>query len=97
MINTCFVLLCFVFLQVIYKKFQIPCPLTNDLMNMTLNSTLAHLNATATAYNEESCRPKYFVFNSQVQMEKIPVLHPGFVCVCDFYCVTMIFIRPSSL
>lgn len=76
-------------LQVIYKKFQIPCPLTNDLINMTLNSTLAQLNTTATVYNEDSCKPKYFVFNSQVQIQKIP---QGFCeCIqCDFWSVIII-------
>lgn len=60
--------------QVIYKKFQIPCPLPSEFFNMTVNSTSAHLhnnNNTATAYNEDSCTPKYFVFNSQVQIQKI--------------------------
>uniref|UniRef100_A0A8B9JBE9 Sodium-coupled neutral amino acid symporter 2 n=1 Tax=Astyanax mexicanus TaxID=7994 RepID=A0A8B9JBE9_ASTMX len=43
---------------VIYKTFQIPCPLPNDIINMTLNHTVAH--------NSSVCTPKYFVFNSQV-------------------------------
>ncbi|MBN3312962.1 S38A2 protein, partial [Atractosteus spatula] len=71
-----FSLLCMVFflIVVIYKKFQIPCPLPleHDAVNMTLNHTLSHLSAeihrraeNATVYQEDACTPKYFVFNSQ--------------------------------
>ncbi|KAI5100241.1 sodium-coupled neutral amino acid transporter 2 [Silurus meridionalis] len=78
-----FSLLCMVFflIVVIYKKFHIPCPLTNDLINMTLNSTIAQLqhNNTATVYNEDSCTPKYFVFNSQT-VYAVPILTFAFVC-----------------
>ncbi|KAF4080987.1 hypothetical protein AMELA_G00155640 [Ameiurus melas] len=76
-----FSLLCMVFflIVVIYKKFQIPCPLTTDFFNMTLNSTLAHLNATASDFSEDSCKPKYFVFNSQT-VYAVPILTFAFVC-----------------
>ncbi|XP_030627973.1 sodium-coupled neutral amino acid symporter 2 isoform X2 [Chanos chanos] len=80
-----FSLLCMVFfvIVVIYKKFQIPCPLTNDLLNMTLNSTVAQLNFTITAHSEahseDVCTPKYFVFNAQT-VYAIPILTFAFVC-----------------
>uniref|UniRef100_A0A8D3DII0 Sodium-coupled neutral amino acid symporter 2 n=1 Tax=Scophthalmus maximus TaxID=52904 RepID=A0A8D3DII0_SCOMX len=68
-------LLCMVFflIVVIIKKFQIPCPLPDDLhavnetMSKVLNATLSQLNATAVDYSEDTCKPKYFVFNSQVK------------------------------
>ncbi|XP_017340501.1 sodium-coupled neutral amino acid symporter 2 [Ictalurus punctatus] len=76
-----FSLLCMVFflIVVIYKKFQIPCPLTNDFLNMTVNGTLAQLNATIIDYSEDSCKPKYFVFNSQT-VYAVPILTFAFVC-----------------
>lgn len=57
-----------IFFQVICKKFEIPCPLevawiANDLVNNTL------IQPTAMAFNVtdgDSCRPHYFIFNSQV-------------------------------
>lgn len=53
-----------VVLQVIYKKFQIPCPLPEDFLNITepVNASESHHNTT----KDTSCKPKYFVFNSQV-------------------------------
>ncbi|MCJ8736234.1 hypothetical protein PDJAM_G00256660 [Pangasius djambal] len=76
-----FSLLCMVFflIVVIYKKFQIPCPLLTDFINMTSTNTTARPNTTATAYNEDSCRPKYFVFNSQT-VYAVPILTFAFVC-----------------
>ncbi|XP_053337372.1 sodium-coupled neutral amino acid symporter 2 [Clarias gariepinus] len=76
-----FSLLCMVFflIVVIYKKFQIPCPLPYDFINKTLNSTIAYLNTTATTYDEDSCKPKYFVFNSQT-VYAVPILTFAFVC-----------------
>uniref|UniRef100_A0A672HA11 Sodium-coupled neutral amino acid symporter 2 n=1 Tax=Salarias fasciatus TaxID=181472 RepID=A0A672HA11_SALFA len=61
-------LLCMVFflIVVIIKKFQIPCPLPND-------------NTTATDYSDDTCRPKYFVFNSQT-VYAVPILTFAFVC-----------------
>lgn len=46
--------------------FQIPCPMDSIIMNMTLiNATVAplvHENITS----DDMCKPKYFIFNSQV-------------------------------
>ncbi|XP_044834867.1 sodium-coupled neutral amino acid transporter 2 isoform X2 [Mauremys mutica] len=83
-------LMCMVFflIVVICKKFQIPCPLglEYDVMNTTLNGTLAHLATAAplhgTAQNmtsDDMCRPKYFVFNSQT-VYAVPILTFSFVC-----------------
>ncbi|NWQ68831.1 S38A2 protein, partial [Neopipo cinnamomea] len=67
-----FSLLCMVFflIVVIWKMFQIPCPMDSDIMNATLlNATL--LNATLAPFvnenitNDDMCKPKYFIFNSQ--------------------------------
>ncbi|XP_027019699.1 sodium-coupled neutral amino acid transporter 2-like [Tachysurus fulvidraco] len=77
-----FSLLCMVFflIVVIYKKFHIPCPFSNDIFNMTLNNTLTHLQDTmATDYNEDSCKPKYFVYNSKT-VYAVPILTFAFVC-----------------
>uniref|UniRef100_A0AAR2JIX6 Sodium-coupled neutral amino acid symporter 2 n=1 Tax=Pygocentrus nattereri TaxID=42514 RepID=A0AAR2JIX6_PYGNA len=69
-----FSLLCMVFflIVVIYKTFQIPCPLPLDAINMTVNSTVAHINSTI-------CTPKYFVFNSQT-VYAVPIITFAFVC-----------------
>ncbi|XP_072528558.1 sodium-coupled neutral amino acid symporter 2 [Salminus brasiliensis] len=69
-----FSLLCMVFflIVVIYKTFQIPCPLPNDIINMTVNHTVALVNSTC-------CTPKYFVFNSQT-VYAVPILTFAFVC-----------------
>uniref|UniRef100_A0A8D3BR51 Sodium-coupled neutral amino acid symporter 2 n=1 Tax=Scophthalmus maximus TaxID=52904 RepID=A0A8D3BR51_SCOMX len=80
-------LLCMVFflIVVIIKKFQIPCPLPDDLhavnetMSKVLNATLSQLNATAVDYSEDTCKPKYFVFNSQT-VYAVPILTFAFVC-----------------
>ncbi|KAG8439735.1 hypothetical protein GDO86_005780 [Hymenochirus boettgeri] len=83
-----FSLLCMVFflIVVIYKKFQIPCPLDIKAMEITLNATLSqlnqHNNTVAHTHNEtsdEMCKPKYFVFNSQT-VYAIPILTFSFVC-----------------
>ena len=69
-------LICVLF-KVIYKKFQIPCPLVPedfDGLNETLkvlNTTASYLNRTPVAYGEDVCTPKYFVFNSQVNPENL--------------------------
>lgn len=58
--------LCF---QVICKKFQIPCPVEAALVaNETVNGTFTQA-ALALAFNstaDDACRPRYFIFNSQV-------------------------------
>lgn len=62
-------------LQVIYKKFQIPCPLPDRLSNSTghLNytsvSTSSYQNdhATVQAIGEDVCSSNLFMLNSQVR------------------------------
>ncbi|XP_061922278.1 sodium-coupled neutral amino acid symporter 2-like [Entelurus aequoreus] len=79
-------LLCMVFflIVVIIKKFQIPCPLPEDVhagnetFSKLLNATLSPNNATAKDYNDV-CTPKYFVFNSQT-VYAVPILTFAFVC-----------------
>ncbi|KAG5845433.1 sodium-coupled neutral amino acid transporter 2 [Anguilla anguilla] len=86
-----FSLLCMVFflIVVICKKFQIPCPLSldQDALNITLNNTGYHpsssiqdrLQNAAIHDDEDVCRPKYFVFNSQT-VYAVPILTFAFVC-----------------
>uniref|UniRef100_A0A3Q2EAM2 Sodium-coupled neutral amino acid symporter 2 n=1 Tax=Cyprinodon variegatus TaxID=28743 RepID=A0A3Q2EAM2_CYPVA len=72
-------LLCMVFfLIVIIKKFQIPCPLplTNHVNETMQNSSHHSENTTS---NDDLCRPKYFVHNSQT-VYAIPILTFAFVC-----------------
>uniref|UniRef100_A0A673N699 Sodium-coupled neutral amino acid symporter 2 n=1 Tax=Sinocyclocheilus rhinocerous TaxID=307959 RepID=A0A673N699_9TELE len=72
-----FSLLCMVFflIVVIYKKFQIPCPLPENFINITVNVSQPQVNTT----DEECCKPKYFVFNSQT-VYAVPILTFAFVC-----------------
>ncbi|XP_029317882.1 sodium-coupled neutral amino acid symporter 2 [Cottoperca gobio] len=80
-------LLCMVFflIVVIIKKFQIPCPLPEDMnalnenISKLLNATLSHINSSAVDYSEDACTPKYFVFNSQT-VYAVPILTFAFVC-----------------
>ncbi|TNN56001.1 Sodium-coupled neutral amino acid transporter 2 [Liparis tanakae] len=80
-------LLCMVFflIVVIIKKFQLPCPLPEDIdalnetISKVLNATLSHLNTTAVDYSDDTCTPKYFVFNSQT-VYAVPILTFAFVC-----------------
>ncbi|XP_070784890.1 sodium-coupled neutral amino acid symporter 2 isoform X2 [Enoplosus armatus] len=80
-------LLCMVFflIVVIIKKFQIRCPLSeninavNETMIKVPNATLSHLNSSAVDYSEDACTPKYFVFNSQT-VYAVPILTFAFVC-----------------
>ncbi|XP_043917954.1 sodium-coupled neutral amino acid transporter 2 [Protopterus annectens] len=82
-----FSLLCMVFflIVVIYKKSQIPCPLEEDALNLTLNNTLVELTAASyhapneTSPISEACKPKMFVFNSQT-VYAVPILTFSFVC-----------------
>lgn len=61
-------------LQVIIKKFEIGCPLPEDItalnesMSKVLNISLSHPNTTAVDYSEDACTPKYFVYNTQVSV-----------------------------
>uniref|UniRef100_A0A671S4H3 Sodium-coupled neutral amino acid symporter 2 n=1 Tax=Sinocyclocheilus anshuiensis TaxID=1608454 RepID=A0A671S4H3_9TELE len=72
-----FSLLCMVFflIVVIYKKFQIPCQLPENFINITVNVSQPQVNTT----DEECCKPKYFVFNSQT-VYAVPILTFAFVC-----------------
>ncbi|KAL4658455.1 sodium-coupled neutral amino acid transporter 2-like [Arapaima gigas] len=83
-------LLCMVFflIVVIYKKFQIPCPLSleQDVANATLNHMISQVSAhfqehvkNTTDDGNNTCAPKYFVFNSQT-VYAIPILTFAFVC-----------------
>ncbi|KAM3859239.1 sodium-coupled neutral amino acid symporter 2 [Diretmus argenteus] len=80
-----FSLLCMVFflIVVIYKKFQIPCPLPKNALNETLmrvlNATLPPPHNTTAVDYEDECTPKYFVFNSQT-VYAFPILTFAFVC-----------------
>ncbi|KAG7234826.1 hypothetical protein INR49_003887 [Caranx melampygus] len=82
-----FSLLCMVFflIVVIIKKFQIGCPLPEDINALNesvikmLNVSLSHLNTTAVDYSEDACTPKYFVYNSQT-VYAVPILTFAFVC-----------------
>ncbi|XP_024661361.2 sodium-coupled neutral amino acid symporter 2 [Maylandia zebra] len=70
-------LLCMVFflIVVIIKKFQIPCPLPdihNDNSTHSLNSS--HSDNTS---DEDTCRPKYFVINSQIRTTVNHLLCPS--------------------
>ncbi|XP_056101351.1 sodium-coupled neutral amino acid symporter 2 [Rhinichthys klamathensis goyatoka] len=75
-----FSLLCMVFfvIVVIYKKFQIPCPLPENFINITVNASQPQVNATEEE-EEECCKPKYFIFNSQT-VYAVPILTFAFVC-----------------
>uniref|UniRef100_A0A096LWZ8 Sodium-coupled neutral amino acid symporter 2 n=1 Tax=Poecilia formosa TaxID=48698 RepID=A0A096LWZ8_POEFO len=66
----------FFLIVVIIKKFQIPCPLPlPDTGNETMFSSTPD-NATT---DDDTCKPKYFVFNSQTAYA-IPILTFAFVC-----------------
>ncbi|XP_017287086.1 sodium-coupled neutral amino acid transporter 2 [Kryptolebias marmoratus] len=75
-------LLCMVFflIVVIIKKFQIPCPLP---MPESSNETAHRMNASFSSVNstddEDTCTPKYVVFNSQT-VYALPILIFAFVC-----------------
>uniref|UniRef100_A0A672HES5 Sodium-coupled neutral amino acid symporter 2 n=1 Tax=Salarias fasciatus TaxID=181472 RepID=A0A672HES5_SALFA len=79
-------LLCMVFflIVVIIKKFQIPCPLPNELnaLNETLKSSNASLldsNTTRHGLQRRHLPAQYFVFNSQT-VYAVPILTFAFVC-----------------
>ncbi|XP_053833833.1 sodium-coupled neutral amino acid symporter 2 isoform X1 [Vidua macroura] len=76
-----FSLLCMVFflIVVIWKMFQIPCPMDSVIMNVTLfNATVAPLVA-ENITSDDMCKPKYFIFNSQT-VYAVPILTFSFVC-----------------
>ncbi|XP_077454809.1 sodium-coupled neutral amino acid transporter 3-like [Stigmatopora argus] len=72
-----FSLSCMVFflISVIYKKFNIPCPLED----IHLNETLVADNSTITEVAEDFCDAKLFTMNSQTAYT-IPILAFAFVC-----------------
>ncbi|KAG8534525.1 hypothetical protein GDO81_019227, partial [Engystomops pustulosus] len=72
--------------SVIYKKFQIPCPLPWDVMNHTGlgNSSLAsgdyaYQNGHAAEPQSQGCSAKMFTLNSQTAYT-IPIMAFAFVC-----------------
>uniref|UniRef100_A0A096MHP5 Sodium-coupled neutral amino acid symporter 2 n=1 Tax=Poecilia formosa TaxID=48698 RepID=A0A096MHP5_POEFO len=69
-------LLCMVFflIMVIIKKFQIPCPLP-----LPGNETNITPHSDNTTTDDDTCEPKYFVFNSQTAYA-VPILTFAFVC-----------------
>ncbi|XP_075350689.1 sodium-coupled neutral amino acid symporter 2 isoform X3 [Mycteria americana] len=76
-----FSLLCMVFflIVVIWKMFQIPCPMDSDIMNVTIiNATLAS-SVDENITSDDVCKPKYFIFNSQT-VYAVPILTFSFVC-----------------
>ncbi|XP_077578195.1 sodium-coupled neutral amino acid transporter 3-like [Stigmatopora nigra] len=72
-----FSLSCMVFflISVIYKKFNIPCPLEDSYLNETLIAD----NNTITEVAEDFCDAKLFTMNSQTAYT-IPILAFAFVC-----------------
>ncbi|XP_058021790.1 sodium-coupled neutral amino acid transporter 3 [Ahaetulla prasina] len=83
-----FSLSCMVFflISVIYKKFQIPCPLLDQInstgnLNYTLVSTSSYQNehTTVQATEEDICSPSLFTLKSQTAYT-IPIMAFAFVC-----------------
>ncbi|GAB1294657.1 Sodium-coupled neutral amino acid transporter 3 [Apodemus speciosus] len=83
-----FSLSCMVFflIAVIYKKFQVPCPLAHNLANATSNFShvavaeeKAQLQGEPDAAAEAFCTPSYFTLNSQTAYT-IPIMAFAFVC-----------------
>lgn len=83
-----FSLSCMVFflIAVIYKKFQVPCPLAHNLTNATSNFShmvvaeeKAQLQGEPAAAAEAFCTPSYFTLNSQTAYT-IPIMAFAFVC-----------------
>ncbi|XP_006888236.1 PREDICTED: sodium-coupled neutral amino acid transporter 2 isoform X2 [Elephantulus edwardii] len=79
-------LLCMMFflIVVICKKFQIPCPmelalLINETMNSTVTQTTPFAPDVTLNITENSCTPRYFIFNSQT-VYAVPILTFSFVC-----------------
>ncbi|KAM4675389.1 sodium-coupled neutral amino acid symporter 2 isoform 1-T2 [Discoglossus pictus] len=82
-------LMCMVFflIVVIYKKFHIPCPIVlENALNATLNNSISILVTQSPLHHmvhnetdDEMCRPRYFIFNSQT-VYAVPILTFSFVC-----------------
>ncbi|XP_004625180.1 sodium-coupled neutral amino acid transporter 3 [Octodon degus] len=73
-----FSLSCMVFflIAVIYKKFQVPCPLLSNFANVTSNSSHTELAEKAQL---QLCTPSYFTLNSQTAYT-VPIMAFAFVC-----------------
>ncbi|XP_054450817.1 sodium-coupled neutral amino acid transporter 3 [Pteronotus mesoamericanus] len=81
-----FSLSCMVFflIAVIYKKFQVPCPLPSHFANITSNSSLMQFSREETALLGKTgtpavCTPSYFTLNIQTAYT-IPIMAFAFVC-----------------
>ncbi|KAM8799901.1 sodium-coupled neutral amino acid transporter 3-like [Eudromia elegans] len=84
-----FSLSCMVFflISVIYKRFQVPCPLlaqemnSTGSLNYTLGSTSSHPNDNPVLQAPEkgACTPSFFTLNSQTAYT-IPIMAFAFVC-----------------
>ncbi|CAH6777739.1 sodium-coupled neutral amino acid transporter 3 [Phodopus roborovskii] len=80
-----FSLSCMVFflIAVIYKKFQVPCPLAHSLANATGNFSHTVVLEKAELQDEPEaaafCSPSYFTLNSQTAYT-IPIMAFAFVC-----------------
>ncbi|EPQ07272.1 Sodium-coupled neutral amino acid transporter 3 [Myotis brandtii] len=77
-----FSLTCMVFflVAVIYKKFQVPCPLLSNSANITSNSSLGEgTPPLGETFSSDSCTPNYFTLNIQTAYT-IPIMAFAFVC-----------------
>lgn len=82
-----FSLSCMVFflIAVIYKKFQVPCPLPLHAANMTGNFSLKDGTQEEVAWQQHgaeadaACSPRYFMLNTQTAYT-IPIMAFAFVC-----------------
>uniref|UniRef100_A0A3B5MA14 Amino acid transporter transmembrane domain-containing protein n=1 Tax=Xiphophorus couchianus TaxID=32473 RepID=A0A3B5MA14_9TELE len=79
-----FSLSCMVFFLavIIYKKTQLPCPLPfmySSNLSTNMDFSQADVSPVPHPDDEEMCRPKYFVFNSQTAYT-VPILAFAFVC-----------------
>uniref|UniRef100_A0A668VUR3 Sodium-coupled neutral amino acid symporter 2 n=1 Tax=Oreochromis aureus TaxID=47969 RepID=A0A668VUR3_OREAU len=75
-------LLCMVFflIVVIIKKFEIPCPLPEiHDHNLTHSLNISHSSHSDNTSDEDTCKPKYFVVNSQT-VYAVPIITFAFVC-----------------
>lgn len=74
-------LLCMVFflIVVIIKKFQIPCPLPDIHDNSTHSLNISHSLHSDNTSDEDTCKPKYFIVNSQT-VYAVPIITFAFVC-----------------
>ncbi|XP_036905560.1 sodium-coupled neutral amino acid transporter 3 [Sturnira hondurensis] len=74
----------FFLIAVIYKKFQVPCPLPSSLANITGNFSLMQFSREETPLLGETgapdvCTPSYFTLNIQTAYT-IPIMAFAFVC-----------------